>query len=174
MCWLIKKTTETTIEKEPAAVLDMAFGATMKDLELNLTLKKEQRMARKSFIKQNDVFVVMPVGYGKSLIYRLALWVGKWMGLSHNPMVIAKIIEHSAFTLSGDGSFTTVSTNYVASLGRQPFIPLPLPMEILQTLQFSAFAGLVLCIFSVWKDVLPVSGKKNFGDTLDQGRHINH
>ena len=42
------------------------------DLELSFSLRKEQRTALKSFLKKEDVFRILPTGYGKSLIYQLA------------------------------------------------------------------------------------------------------
>ena len=45
----------------------------LEDLEFSFSLRKEQRTALKSFLKKEDVFRVLPTGYGKSLIYQLAL-----------------------------------------------------------------------------------------------------
>ena len=53
----------------------------LEDLELSFSLRKEQRTAQKSFLIKEDVFGVLPTGYGKSLIYQLAPLVGKLMVL---------------------------------------------------------------------------------------------
>ena len=36
-------------------------------------LKEEQRNAIKAFVERKDVFAILPTGFGKSLIYQLAL-----------------------------------------------------------------------------------------------------
>ena len=51
---------------------ESALAATLEDLELSFSLRKEQRTALKSFLKKEDVFGVLPTGYGKSLICQLA------------------------------------------------------------------------------------------------------
>ena len=40
----------------------------LEDLELSFSLRKEQRTAQKSFLKKENVFGILPTGYGKSLI----------------------------------------------------------------------------------------------------------
>ena len=53
--------------------LESALAATLEDLELSFSLRKERRTALKSYLKKEDVFGVLPTAYGKSLIYQLAL-----------------------------------------------------------------------------------------------------
>ena len=59
---------------------ESALAATLEDLELSFSSRKEQRTALKSFLKKEDVFVVLPTRYAKSLIYQLAPLVGKRSG----------------------------------------------------------------------------------------------
>ena len=39
--------------------------------ELGFVLKSEQREALESLLRENDVFCVLPTGFGKSLIYQM-------------------------------------------------------------------------------------------------------
>jgi len=56
---------------------ESALAVTMEDLELSFSLRKEQRTIIKAFFKKKeDVFVVLPTRYSKSLIHQLALHVG--------------------------------------------------------------------------------------------------
>ena len=55
-----------------AAAAAAGNSGLLEDLELSFSLRKEQRTAQKSFLKKEDVFGVLPTGYGKSLIYQLA------------------------------------------------------------------------------------------------------
>ena len=49
---------------------ESALAATLEDLQLSFSLRKEQRSALQLFLKKEDVLGVLPTGYGKSLIYR--------------------------------------------------------------------------------------------------------
>ena len=51
---------------------ESALAATLEDLQLCFSLRKEQRTVLQSFLKKEDVLGVLPTGYGKSLIYQLA------------------------------------------------------------------------------------------------------
>lgn len=42
---------------------ESALAATLEDLELSFSLRKEQRTALKSFLKKEDVFVVLPARF---------------------------------------------------------------------------------------------------------------
>ena len=53
-------------------LFETAFVATIKELDLAFPLIEEQKTALKAFLCKNDVFAVLPTGYGKSLIYRIA------------------------------------------------------------------------------------------------------
>ena len=44
----------------------------LEDIDSALILKEEQRNAIKAFVDRKDVFAVLPMGSGKSLIYQLA------------------------------------------------------------------------------------------------------
>ena len=52
------------------------------------TLKKEQEEALFNFVCKRDVFVNLPTGFGKSLIYQMAPMVMKELGLCINPIII--------------------------------------------------------------------------------------
>ena len=52
------------------------------------TLKKEQEEALFNFVCKRDVFVNLPTGFGKSLIYQMAPMVVKELGLCINPIII--------------------------------------------------------------------------------------
>lgn len=52
------------------------------------TLKQEQVEALHSFICKKDVFVNLPTGFGKSLIFQMVPLVVKEMGICTNPIVI--------------------------------------------------------------------------------------
>src|SRR4029434_1511847 len=47
----------------------------LEDIDSAFILKEEQRNAFKAFVDRQDVFTVLPTGFGKSLIYQLALMV---------------------------------------------------------------------------------------------------
>ena len=51
---------------------ETALAATIKELDLSLPLKEEQKTPLKAFLCKKNVFAVLPTGYGTSLIYRLA------------------------------------------------------------------------------------------------------
>ena len=59
--------------------MESALAATLEDLEFSFSLRKEQRTTLKSFLKKEDVFGVLPTGYGKNVIYQLALL---WLAMS--------------------------------------------------------------------------------------------
>ena len=48
------------------------FESVLEDIDSTLILKEEQRNAIKAFVDRKDVFAVLPMGSGKSLIYQLA------------------------------------------------------------------------------------------------------
>ncbi|XP_048007996.1 ATP-dependent DNA helicase Q1-like [Megalobrama amblycephala] len=52
-----------------------------------LSLKPQQLTALKAFILKEDVFALLPTGFGKSLIYQLAPLVAK-MSLCETPVVV--------------------------------------------------------------------------------------
>ena len=68
--------------------MDAAITTVLNELETISFLKDEQSVALKAFVGNNDVFAVLPTGFGKSLIYQLAPLVGKKLGLSETPVVI--------------------------------------------------------------------------------------
>ena len=49
------------------------FKSVLEDIDSAFILKEEQRNAFKAFVDRKDVFTVLPTGFGKSLIYQLAL-----------------------------------------------------------------------------------------------------
>ena len=49
------------------------FKSVLEDIDSAFILKEEQRNAIKAFVDRKDVFAVLPMGSGKSLIYQLAL-----------------------------------------------------------------------------------------------------
>ncbi|ROL42853.1 Kelch-like protein 29 [Anabarilius grahami] len=53
--------------------VDAAVDAVLKDFKGKFSLKTEQRLALEQYIKKKDVFALLPTGFGKSLIYQLAL-----------------------------------------------------------------------------------------------------
>lgn len=71
-----------------ASNFETAMVNVLNELECTFSLKAEQTAALKAFIEIKDVFAVLPTGFGKSLIYQLALLIGKKMGLSENPVAI--------------------------------------------------------------------------------------
>jgi superfamily II DNA helicase RecQ len=52
------------------------------------TLKQEQEEALFNFVSKRDVFVNLPTGFGKSLIYQMAPMVVKQLGLCINPIIL--------------------------------------------------------------------------------------
>ena len=53
--------------------VDSAIKSVLEDIDSAFILKEEQRNAIKAFVDRKDVFAVLPTGFGKSLIYQLAL-----------------------------------------------------------------------------------------------------
>ena len=51
------------------------------------SLKIEQRAALEAFVAVKDVFAMLPTGFGKSLIYKLAPLVAKSIGLCADAVV---------------------------------------------------------------------------------------
>ena len=51
-------------------------------------LKKEQEEALFNFVSKKDVFVNLPTGFGKSLIYQMTPMVVKQLGLCMNPIIL--------------------------------------------------------------------------------------
>ena len=51
-----------------SSIIDAAIEDSIQDLGLD-TIKPKQRNAIQSFLSGNDTLVVLPTGYGKSLIY---------------------------------------------------------------------------------------------------------
>ena len=68
--------------------MDAAIKSVLDGLENISSLKEEQAIALKAFVEKEDVFAVLPTGFGKSLIYQLAPLVGKKLGLAENPVVV--------------------------------------------------------------------------------------
>jgi len=60
----------------------------VKEFDSTFILKDKQRTAIKAFVDQKDVFAVLPMGFGKSLIYQLASMVANKMGCNENPVVV--------------------------------------------------------------------------------------
>ena len=59
---------------------DMADGAISKvlnDLNIDFQLKEEQLRTIKAIINREDVFAVLPTGYGKSHIYDGSFGIGR-------------------------------------------------------------------------------------------------
>lgn len=52
------------------------------------TLKQEQEEALFNFVSKRDVFVNLPTGFGKSLIYQMAPMVVKQLGLCTKPIIL--------------------------------------------------------------------------------------
>ncbi|ROK23451.1 ATP-dependent DNA helicase Q-like 3 [Anabarilius grahami] len=73
---------------EELRCVDSAIASVIEDIDSAFILKEEQRTAIKAFVDGKDVFAVLPTGFGKSLIYRLAPMVAKKMGRNENPAVI--------------------------------------------------------------------------------------
>ena len=48
------------------------FKSVLEDIDSAFILKEEQRNVIKAFVDRKDVFAVLPMGSGKSLIYQLA------------------------------------------------------------------------------------------------------
>ena len=72
----------------PQTKMDAAIASVVDGLENISFLNEEQTIALKAFIEREDVFAVLPTGFGKSLIYQLAPLVGKKLGLSECPVVV--------------------------------------------------------------------------------------
>jgi len=71
-----------------ATDFETAMVNVLNELEGTFSLKAEKMAALKAFIEKKDVFAVLPMGFGKSLIYQLAPLIDKKMGLSENPVAI--------------------------------------------------------------------------------------
>lgn len=72
--------------------VDAAIDAVLQNLKVNITLKLEQRLALKAFIKRGDVFCVLPTGFGKSLIYQLVPLVLQEMGMDKLLIIISPLL----------------------------------------------------------------------------------
>jgi len=72
--------------------IDSAIKSVVKEIDsalIYLFFKNfEQRTGIKAFVDRKDVFAILPMGFGKSLIYQLVSMVAKKMGCNENPVVI--------------------------------------------------------------------------------------
>ena len=50
-----------------------AIASVVEDINIAFILKEEQRTVIKAFVDRKYVFAVLPTGFGKSLIYQLAV-----------------------------------------------------------------------------------------------------
>ena len=74
------------------------------------TLKKEQEEALFNFVCKRDVFVNLPTGFGKSLIYQMAPMVVKELGLCINPIIMSSddsVGSHKTHELRGPHAAST-------------------------------------------------------------------
>ena len=56
--------------------------------ELGFALKSEQREALQSLLRKNDVFCVLPTGFGKSLIYQMFVYAKKSSSLQRPTIIV--------------------------------------------------------------------------------------
>ena len=56
--------------------------------ELGFALKSEQREALQSLLRGNDVFCVLPTGFGKSLIYQMSVYAKKSSSLQRPTIIV--------------------------------------------------------------------------------------
>ena len=56
--------------------------------ELGFALKSEQREALQSLLRENDVFCVLPTGFGKSLIYQMFVYAKKSSSLQRPTIIV--------------------------------------------------------------------------------------
>ena len=57
-------------------------------LEVSVELKDHQRSSIEAVLKRKDVFVTLPTGYGKSMIFHLLPLCSRHLGLSESPLII--------------------------------------------------------------------------------------
>ena len=74
--------------EEASINIDASISSVLSNLPNIVSLKEHQRPALKAFVGGNDVFALVPTGFGKSLIYQMAPLVVKEMGLVQHPIVI--------------------------------------------------------------------------------------
>ena len=91
---------------------DSALAATLQDLKLTFSLRKEQRTALKSFLEKKYVFVV------------LINYIVKAVALTTSPSSLLWLVVALSYCVQRE-------------LERQPFIPPTLPMEQRQTRHLS-------------------------------------
>ena len=66
--------------------IDAAIAYSLREAECkSLQLKPEQRRALRSILNGKDTIVVLPTGYGKSLVYLLLPYLCRSRGVSANP-----------------------------------------------------------------------------------------
>ena len=58
--------------EEASVSIDAAISSVLSNLSDIVSLKEHQRTALKAFVGGNDVFALLPTGFGKSLIYQMA------------------------------------------------------------------------------------------------------
>ena len=59
--------------------------------QFKLTLKDEQRLAITSLLNKNDVFAVLPTGFGKSLIYQYFVFVKEQLSSTASALIICPL-----------------------------------------------------------------------------------
>ena len=68
--------------------IDAAITLVISQLDNISSLKEEQSLALKAFLRGKAVFGLLPTGFGKSLIYQLAPLVAKELGMKPKPILI--------------------------------------------------------------------------------------
>ncbi len=69
---------------------DKAIAKALKSacLEVSVELKEHQRNSIEAVLKRKDVFVTLPTGYGKSMIFHLLPLCSRHLGQSELPLII--------------------------------------------------------------------------------------
>lgn len=57
-------------------------------LEMSVELKEQQRSSIEAVLKGRDVFVTLPTGYGKSMIFHLLPLCARYLGQQKSPLII--------------------------------------------------------------------------------------
>uniref|UniRef100_A0A8C6WUB5 DNA 3'-5' helicase n=1 Tax=Neogobius melanostomus TaxID=47308 RepID=A0A8C6WUB5_9GOBI len=70
------------------SLFNSAVNSVLNDQNHIKSLKPQQLTALEAFLSKEDVFALLPTGFGKSLIYQLAPLVAKKMSLYKNPVVV--------------------------------------------------------------------------------------